>query len=87
MDMTSGAVAPRFWMNEETGLLGAAVMAYVEHDALSERQIAFLRDYFRQWIAGFRGVDDLKADVHKLTSRAAIDAWLERALAEGIDPL
>jgi hypothetical protein len=87
MDMTSGAVAPGFWMNEETGLLGAAVMAYVEHDALSDRQIGFLRAYLRQWIAGFPRCDDLKADIDKLTSRAALDAWLERALAEGIDPL
>ncbi len=50
-----------------------------------------MRAYLRQWIAGAwiprPALEALRRDVDTLTSRAALDAGLERALAEGIDPL
>ena len=51
--------------------------------------IAAMRAYLRQWIAGFfgSGAADLAGRVDKLTSRAAIEDWLDDATEIGIDPL
>jgi hypothetical protein len=82
---------PGYWMNETSGVLKPAVEAYLKHQPMSREQIAALRAYLRQWMDGdwadTPAVAALRADVDQLTTRAAIDAWMERALDEAIDPL
>jgi hypothetical protein len=76
-----------YWMNETSGVLRTAVERFLEGDPLTPENIAALRAYLRQWVAGpFLGVDRLRAGVDGLTSRKAIDEWLDEALELNIDP-
>jgi hypothetical protein len=92
--------APGYWMDETGGRLRPAVMAFLNGAELSLDQIALLRAYCRQWImAEFWDMNphagaeekawlaELRADVDKLTTRAAISSWLWRATEGGLDPL
>lgn len=81
---------PGYWMRESTGVLRPAVEAYLRGGPMSEAQIAAMRAYLRQWMAGpWRGpaVPELRRRIDDLTSRAALDRWLDDALDAGIDPL
>lgn len=78
-------------MNETSGVLRPAVTAYLNGEAMTPEQIAAMRAYLRQWIAGPWGpepeVEQLRRDVDKLTTRTAIRHWLDRAERWNIDPL
>jgi hypothetical protein len=81
-----------YWQNETSGVLRPAVTAYLSGRPMTAIEVAAMRAYLRQWIAAgaaWRGpaIDDLRRDVESLTDRAAIKRWLDRAEAEGIDPL
>lgn len=82
---------PGYWMNETGGELRPAIEAYLEHRPMTDRQLALLRLYLRQWIMApswqGRMIDVLRTQVNEITTRADIDRWLDRALEEGIDPL
>lgn len=83
---------PGYWMFETSGVLRPAISAYLNREPLDDEQIAAMRAYLRQWIEkgawdGGPTVETLKRSVDGLTSRQAIHAWLEKALAVGIDPL
>ena len=82
---------PGYWMNETSGVLRPAVQAYLAGGPMDAAQIAALRAYLRQWIAapGFIGpeVAELRAGIDGLTDRAAIAAWLAKAVDAGVDPL
>lgn len=82
---------PGYWMYETSGVLRPAIEAYLFGRDMTEPQIAALRAYLRQWIEapGWRRpeIDQLRANVDGLTTRAAIARWLRLAEAEGIDPL
>jgi hypothetical protein len=84
-------MVPGYWTNETSGVLHAAVGAYLFSDTLSAEQIAALRAYFRQWIAapGFSGpkIEALRQTVDGLTTLDAIDDWLDLAIEAGVDPL
>jgi hypothetical protein len=85
-------LAPGFWMNETSGVLRPAVEAYLRWEPLSAAQIAALRAYLRQWIEAYAWLEEdelftLRQEVDQLTSREAIDRWLDAALDLGIDPL
>lgn len=91
---------PGYWINETSGVLRPAVEAYLAGDPLSDVEIAALRAYFRQWITSsvwdanpYVDVDTtawlagLRAGIDGLTSRKAIEDWLDEAVAGGMDPL
>jgi hypothetical protein len=82
---------PRYWMYETSGVLRPAVEAYLMGVPMTAEQIAAMRAYLRQWIAGPRlntpALAELRAGIDRLTSPTAIKDWLDRALLEGIDPL
>jgi hypothetical protein len=82
---------PGYWMYETSGVLRPAVEAYLlTDDELSPAHVAALRAYLRQWMAapwGGVGIDELRAGIDGLGSRAAIEAWLDEAMVAGIDPL
>lgn len=82
---------PGFWRNETSGVLKPAVETYLQDMPMTDRDIASMRLYFRQWIDApeFRGemVDALRVQVDSITTRDDIDRWLDRAIDAGIDPL
>ena len=62
--------APFYWMYETSEVLRPAI----------EAQIAAMRAYLRQWIAApwkGPGIDALRQRIDDLTSREAIESWLE----------
>lgn len=85
------ALVPGFWMNEASGVLRPAVEAYLLGRPMTPAHVAARRAYLGQWIdaPGWIGpeVAMLRVTVNALTRRADIDAWLDRALDAGIDPL
>lgn len=77
-------------MHEISGQLRPAITAYLQGEPIDGRQIAAVRAYLRQWMAGdWRGpmIDVLRTQVEELTTREDISRWLDRALDVGIDPL
>ena len=80
---------PGYWMHETSGILRPAIMAYLNGDELNEAQFAVMRVYLRQWINApvWLNVDELRNGIDALTSREAIEAWLDHAIDAGIDPL
>jgi hypothetical protein len=82
---------PGYWMNESSGALRPAIVAYLQREPLSEAYIAAIRAYLRQWIMApvWVGpeIDALRAGIDRLTTRQAISRWLDVALDENIDPL
>lgn len=86
------AAAPRYWLYETSGKLRPAVEAYLAGGTMTPEQIAAMRAYLRQWImapvwANLGALAELRAGVDGLTSRAAIAAWIDAAMDEGVDPL
>jgi hypothetical protein len=83
--------APGYWMYETSGVLRPAIEAYLCRRVMTEPQIAAMRTYLRQWInaPGWGGpkLAQLRADIERLTTQAAIARWLKIAELEGIDPL
>ena len=83
---------PGYWMHETSGALRPAVEAFLLDEPMTEEQIAAMRAYLRQWIAGDwvcdrQELDRLRASVDGLTTRRAISDWIDFAVEEGIDPL
>jgi hypothetical protein len=81
---------PGYWMNEQGGELGPAVRKYLSGRQLRGDEVATMRAYLRQWMAGdFRGpgIDELRADVDRIRTHDDLRAWLSRALDYAIDPL
>jgi hypothetical protein len=79
-----------YWMSETTGQLRPAVEAYLAGGPMTDEEIATMRAYLRQWIAGpwrGHGIAALRECIDGLTTRQAIEAWLDDAVARGLDPL
>jgi hypothetical protein len=93
--------APKYWKHETGGVLAFAVETYLMHrDMLTMRDIAYLRAYCEQWVdspawdanphltaASMRALADLRLDARVIFSLAALDNWIARAVAAGMDPL
>lgn len=81
---------PGYWRQETSGRLRPAVEQFLKGERLRPAHLAALRAYLRQWIMApvWAGpdIDALRADVDGLTTRGALNAWLERAIKAGIDP-
>jgi hypothetical protein len=80
-----------YWMLETSGVLRPTVEAYLRGEDMTAEQIAVMRAYLRQWIfsPAWRGdeLNELRRGIDGLTSRAAIEAWINGAQRAGIDPL
>ena len=87
-------------MHETGGQLVPAVMRYLNGDRLTAVDIALIRAYLVQWIespawdqnphltdAGRAELQSLREAAQKLTTRRAIDQWVEVATDWGMDPL
>jgi hypothetical protein len=91
---------PLHWLNEVTGVLPAAVMAFVgygaepdSHPEPTADQLALTIAYLGYFIDApcWRDMDGqldgLRADAKTLTTFAQVNAWIMRCLKIGIDPL
>lgn len=82
---------PGYWMHETSGVLRPVIKDYLDGNDLSPQQCSTMRAYLRQWIAApvWQGafIDELRRSVNALTSRDAIEVWLDAAEQVGIDPL
>ena len=81
---------PGYWMDETSGVLRPAVVAYLKGEPMTDEMIAAMRAYLRQWMTGpWIGPETgkLRASIDSLTTRRAISQWLADALDENIDPL
>jgi hypothetical protein len=84
-------------MFETSGVLRPAIEAYLfTRGPLTDKQVAAIRVYLRQWIAGpwhaapgaeARVLERLRSMVDQLDDRAKIDIWLMQANSIDIDPL
>jgi hypothetical protein len=84
--------SPGYWMNETSGVLRPAVVAYLSGEQMTFEQIAAMRVYLRQWVNAdvwthTIELEELRADLDQIGSRAAISWWLDRAIDLGMDPL
>jgi hypothetical protein len=91
---------PGYWIYETSGVLRPAVEAYLNGAPLTNEHIAALRAYFRQWISSpvwdqnpYADIEErdglacMRAGVDGLTTREAIEKWLDAAMDGGLDPL
>lgn len=90
---------PLYWMDEESGLLKAAMMAYVNHAANmtqpepTAEQLQCVIAYFRYvvhapcWIMSVEGLDDLRQKADDMKTVAAVMQWIEDCLDAGFDPI
>ena len=87
----SDVATPGYWPHETSGVLRPVIIAYLNGEDLTPGQCATMQAYLRQWIepSVWHGetVTWLRDALDGLTSRRAIEVWLARALAIGIDPL
>jgi hypothetical protein len=61
------AKPPRFWMEEQTGVLGDAVQAYMEGERLRTNQLRAIKSYLKQFVERAPLAGDAK--VHLLQQR------------------
>lgn len=79
---------PGYWMDETSGVLVPAVVAYLHGKPLTDAQVGAMRAYLRQWIWGdFRGADELRTSVERIQTREDIKRWIDLATDLGMDPL
>lgn len=90
---------PLHWQDEQTGILPAAVKAYFAHSLDKKKpfqgaQFALVRNYLRYYINApcwqqgeERQIDALRASVQGLKTPEEMNAWINRCLDCGIDPL
>jgi hypothetical protein len=84
-------VPPRFWMEEQTGVLADAVETYMRSEPLDGQQLDLLRLYLRQYIE--RAVLSVGTDRNKLLSRieklrrtSDIERFAEELAERGVEP-
>jgi hypothetical protein len=84
---------PYYWGVETSGVLPAAVMAYLEGRE-SPSQLRLTIDYCAYLIRApcwrsdpSQALEDLRRTIARVTTRAGLAAWLCQCLALGIDPL
>lgn len=82
--------APGYWMNETSGVLRPVIENYLTGGKMTDRDIATMRAYLRQWMEGpWIGpmVDVLRSQIDDIHNRDDIVRWLNRAADQNIDPL
>lgn len=86
---------PLYWRNEQSGVLPAAVWAYLNHCA-TDSQLKLLSEYLEYYIhapcwdlpGGFLGeLEELRQSSKTMRTEKEIHDWIFKALNVGIDPL
>lgn len=94
------AAPPRFWRDETSGILAAAVTKYLTDHTLTPNEIRYMRAYLVQWVgspvwdlnpahddATRKELEALRDSAKRIHSIQQLDRWLRDALDVGIDPL
>ncbi len=81
---------PRFWMEEQTGVLEDAVEAYMAGERLTERQLTVLKVYLKQFIqraplAGEANVPRLLTQIDKLKTTRDVENFADEAAEYGAE--
>lgn len=90
---------PRYWRDETSGALAAAVEKYLHNSALTPNEIRYLRFYICQWVNssawdlnpnasadGTKALAELRESAAQVYSIGQLDRWLNQAVHLGIDP-
>lgn len=88
---------PRYWRDETSGVLAAAVQNYLTDHALTPNEIRYMRAYCVQWVnssawdlnpsgAG-KELAALRESAKEIFSIQQLDKWLHDAVDIGMDPL
>lgn len=79
---------PLYWMNEQSGNLRQAVMAYLEGREDNDQR-AWVIEYIRYVLDApcWRGVERLRAEAAAANSRKDLETLFDHCLEVGIDPL
>lgn len=84
--------APKFWMNESSGILKPVIEAYVNGKELTDKQIALMRAYLYQWVAApvwiqTAALEILKLRVAAIKTNDDLRTAISKAVEMNIDPL
>jgi hypothetical protein len=84
-------VPPRFWMEEDSGLLAPAVDAYINGEKLDAQQLELLQLYLRQFLeravlTGAANRNKLLARVARLRSAHDIERFADELAEWGVEP-
>jgi hypothetical protein len=84
-------VPPRFWMDEQTGMLTEAVEVYLRSEPLEPEQFNLLRLYLRQYLeravlASGANRTKLLARIDKLRSTSDIERFADELSEWGVEP-
>jgi hypothetical protein len=82
---------PRFWMEEQSGLLKEAVETYMRSEPLSPAQVEVLQMYLRQYLeravlASDANRDKLLARIAKLRKTSDIERFADDLAEWGVEP-
>ncbi len=85
------ALPPRFWMEEETGLLAEAIETYMHGEALGSDQFDLIRLYLRQYLeravlASDANREKLLARIDRLRSTADVERFADELSEWGVEP-
>lgn len=85
------AVPPRFWMEETTGALGAAIEVYMRSEPLSAAQLELLRLYLTQYLERAVMANDadrsrLLARIPKLRGVRDVEQFADDLSEVGVEP-
>jgi len=87
---------PLYWMDETSGELRDAVMAYlnnrIDGTLITDEQITLVRTYLEYYVnapcwKGESRLQALREKIRKADSAEKIDKWIQQALDIGMDPL
>jgi len=89
---------PRYWRDEASGVLAAAVEAYLTNKPLTLNDLRYLRNYCVQWVNssawdlnpfedGRNALANLRESARQIHSVQQLDRWLHDAVDLGMDPL
>ncbi len=84
------AKPPRFWMEEQTGVLEDAVEAYMAGERLTAKQLAAIKTYLRQFIqraplAGPANVPRLLTQIERLKTTREVEDFADEVAEYGAE--
>lgn len=92
--------APKYWMNETSGILIGPLTRYLEEKPLSAGDLEVIAAYCQQWVCSPVWdenpemdqeskdlLEKLRTGTLQLRTREDVDAWIHDALWIGMDPL
>lgn len=82
---------PRFWMEEQTGVLSELVETYMNGEALTAEQLELIRIYLRQYLeravlASDADRNRLLARIPKLRSTGDVERFADELSEWGVEP-